>query len=262
MVGGGQGGAFLTVLSWLFIALLVAVPSMSILRATIVDGTLSLAVGLCLLAGLIVGSGMMLRGGGTALAMVAGLILLLACGAAPLVSLYADNSGRKRLQGEDVERLESAIAFDPSNAGAHAGLGEKLANLKRIDEAINEYRTAIRLLPDGLQTKRWKSDLRTLLDAQNGIDRYDFQVCRSCTCDMPRGTKTCPKCGEVQHMNFFQWSSKRENLLPSLRDSALSTLALFLVLSVLMVLPIEVAGSLVMASILVGGWFLLQAMKP
>ena len=262
MVGGGQGGAFLTAISWLFIALMVAVPSMSILRATIVDGTLSLALGLSLLAGLIVGSGMMLRGGGTVLTMVAGLVLLLACGAAPLVSLYADKSGRKRLQSDDIERLESAIAFDPDNAGAHAGLGEKLANLKRIDEAINEYRTAIRLLPDGLQTKRWKSDLRTLLDAQNGIDRYDFQVCRSCTCDMPRGTKNCPKCGEVQNMNFFQWSSKRENLLPSLRDSALATLVLFVVLSALMVLPIEVAASLVTASVLVGGWFLLQAMKP
>jgi len=29
-----------------------------------------------------------------------------------------------------------------------------------------------------------------------------------------------------------------------------------------MVLPIEIAGSLVMSSILVGGWFVLQAMKP
>ncbi|HVF84387.1 MAG TPA: hypothetical protein VM821_00285, partial [Abditibacteriaceae bacterium] len=243
-------------------ALMVAVPSMSILRATIVDGTLSLALGLSLLTGLIVGAGMMLRGGGTVLMMVAGLVLLLACGAAPLVSLYADNRARKYLRDEDIEKLESAIAFDPDNAGAHAGLGEKLANLKRIDEAIHEYRVAIQLLPDGLQTQRWKSDLRTLIDAKNGIDRYDFQVCRSCTCDMPRGTKTCPKCGEVQNMNFFQWSSKRENLLPSLRDSALATIALFVVLSFLMVLPTTVAGCLVMSSILVGGWFLLQAMKP
>jgi tetratricopeptide (TPR) repeat protein len=262
MVGGGQGGAFLTVLSWLFIALLVAVPSMAVLRATIVDGTLSFSLGLCLLLGLIMGSGMMLRGGGTALSLVAGLILLLGCGAWPLLSLYADKSGRRRLQDDDIERLESAIAFDPDNAGAHAGLGEKLADLKRIDEAIHEYRMAIQLLPDGAQTKRWKSDLRTLLDAQNGIDRYDFQVCRSCHCDLPRGTKTCPKCGEVQNMNFFEWSSKRENLLPSLRDSALATLAIFVVLSALMVLPIEIAGCLVMSSILVGGWFVLQAMKP
>lgn len=262
MVGSGQGGAFFTALSWLFIALMVAVPAMTILRATIVDGTLSLPLGFSLLVGLIMGSGMMLRGGGTVLTLVAGLLLLLGCGALPLVSLYADKSGRKQLHNDDIERLESAIAFDPDNAGAHAGLGEKLAELKRIDEAIHEYRMAIRLLPAGLQTKRWKSDLRTLLDAQNGIDRYDFQVCRSCHHDMPRNAKTCPQCGEIQNMNFFQWSSKRENLLPSLREAALVTVAMFLVLSALMVLPLEVAGSLVMASILVGGWFLLQAMKP
>lgn len=262
MVGSGEGSAFLTPIVWLFIAMLVSVPLLAIVRATVVDGTLDWGIGIALFLGLMCGAGMVLASGGAGFAVVAGIVLMLACGAWPVVSKYGDRKIVKKLRDDDVERFESAIQFDPSNAGAHAGLAEKWAELGQIENAIDEYRIAIRLMPDGPATKRWKTQLRTILDKQQGIDRYDFAVCRNCDKEIPKKTKTCPHCGAVHHMNFLEWAAKPENLLPALRDGFCVMIVLVFAVFALLHLPSVVAGAILAVAALVGGWFLLQRMAP
>lgn len=261
MVGSGEGSAFLTPVVWLFIAMLVAVPLLAIVRATVVDGTLDWSVGLGLFIGVMFGAGLVLKGGAGA-AVAFGVLLIGVCGAWPFVSHFSDRKNLKTLRSDDIERLESAVQFDPSNAGAHAGLAEKWVELGRLDSAVDEYRIAIRLMPDGPATKRWKSQLRTVLDRQNGVDRYDFAVCRACDKDIPKNAKTCPHCGAVRSMGFLRWSAKRENLLPALRDTAPILAAIFLGVALMSVLPPFAIGVIFFIGILVGGWFILQRMSP
>ncbi len=262
MVGSGEGSAFLTPVVWLFIALLVSFPLLAIVRATVVDGTLDWGIGIALFLGVMCGAGMILSSGGAGIAVLAGVVLMLACGAAPFITKLADRQTSHKLRDEDIERFESAIQFDPTNAGAHAGLAEKWAELGQLENAVDEYRIAIRLMPDGPATKRWKSQLRTVLDKQEGIDRYDFAVCRKCDKQIPKNTKTCPHCGEVHQMNFFEWAFKPENLVPALRDGFVWLIVLVVVGGVLLILPSVISGSIVAVAIIAGGWFLLRRMAP
>jgi predicted negative regulator of RcsB-dependent stress response len=48
---------------------------------------------------------------------------------------------------EAIAEYKTAIRLDPQDASAHANLGNVLSDLKRSDEALAEYKTAIRLDP-------------------------------------------------------------------------------------------------------------------
>lgn len=104
MVGSGQGSAFLTPVVWLFIALLVAVPLLAIVRATVVDGTLDWSIGLALFLGVMCGAGLVLKGG-AGFGIVFGVVLIGMCGAWPFVSHFSDRRNLKTLRTDDVERL-------------------------------------------------------------------------------------------------------------------------------------------------------------
>lgn len=262
MVGDGMGSAFLTPIVWLFCALVFAIPAMALLRACVVDGTMSLGSGVGSLLGMLCGAGFLMQNGGTGATLFLGIALILAGAGWPVVGFFADRKLHHKLRDDDIERYERAIVFDATNAGAHAGLAEKLATLARRDEAIHEYRTAVRLMPNGPQTTRWKSELRALLDEEAGIDRYDFKVCDSCHRDMAKKQSTCPHCDAVQSVNFFVWAARPENALPTLRYVIAISLIIIFLFTFLGAVPLQVAGIVIMLLLPGVGWLVLRVLSP
>ncbi len=261
MVGGGAGSAFLTPIVWLFAALLFSVPALAIVRAVIVDGTLDWAMGAGLFLGLLMGAGLILTGGGAGFTVMGGLLLLGVCGGWPLIAKQSDKKLSKKLRNDDIVKLERAVQFDSSNAGAHAGLAEKWAEMAQLEAAVDEYRIAIRLMPDGPTTKRWKTELRTVLDRQEGIDRYDFAVCRNCDKEISSKANRCPHCGEIRNINFLVWAAQPENLWPALRLGAIGTIVIIVLWSALHALPGAVIGLLIMLALIGAAWYFLQSMQ-
>jgi len=61
---------------------------------------------------------------------------------------FGDFYAFKREYNEAIEYYREAIRIDPDGAAAHNNLGNLLKDLKRYDEAEKEYREAIRIYPD------------------------------------------------------------------------------------------------------------------
>ena len=139
---------------------MVAFPAQAILRAWIVDNTLDAGFAIGLVVAQVCGVAMLLNSRGLTSAFVVGAAMLLACAVLPFLWLQLEKRSLKQLETEDLTRLRNAIAFDPENASAHALLGEKLLESRNYDAARTQIETAMRLLPEGAQTNRWKALLR------------------------------------------------------------------------------------------------------
>lgn len=90
----------------------------------------------------------------------------------------------------------------PSNAGAHAQLAEFLLEDGDINGAIDEFRTAIGLTPQGPFATEWKRKLKAALETQEILGCgekvtgfHEWRVCEKCQAKVVAGAKTCPQCG-------------------------------------------------------------------
>ena len=61
---------------------------------------------------------------------------------------------------EAAAALASAVRLDPRNPAAHANLGTTLAELRRFDEAIDQFRQAAAVEPDAAA----REEIRGIID--------------------------------------------------------------------------------------------------
>lgn len=94
---------------------------------------------------------------------------------------------------EDFDRWKHTAQVDPSNAGAHAYLGDAYIKVGRVDDAIAEYQEAVRLLPSDTRT-RHKLD-KALQQKRTAVT--GLAPCPFCKEDIPAQAAVCPRCGAV-----------------------------------------------------------------
>lgn len=165
MVGSGFETLFSPLL-WLALAMVVALPSLAVLHAWLVDNTIEAHWAIGIFVAQICGMALMLNTRGLQNAFVYGATLLMLCAVLPLLFLWHERHEIRRLDREEIECLRGALVFDDKNAGARARLAEKMVEAKpdaaTIAEATSLLQSAIALSPDGPQSKAWRSQLAQL----------------------------------------------------------------------------------------------------
>lgn len=81
---------------------------------------------------------------------------------------------RQRYLGRARASFEDALRLDPTNAGAHNGMGNILFFERLFDEAIKEHDTALKLTTDDQFRSVILHDKSIVVRAKNGEIRVDF----------------------------------------------------------------------------------------
>lgn len=172
---------------------------------------------------------------------------------------------RSALYEESVAKYQGAIAFDGTNAGAHAALAQTYFEAGELDAAIHEWRLAIGSSPHGPQSRGWKTRLKGALEMQGRLAQglpadgfADFKVCHKCQFDVPSASKTCSRCGATLEMGFVEWSLKPENRRNIWREAWPMILVVSVVVMVSWGFSLEVKACLIMATVMVGGFYFLR----
>ena len=191
------------------------------------------------------------------LAAIAGLIHL---------NRYAFKSENKRLISEEETRCLVVIERDPTNAGAHAQLADLAYDRQDLELAIHEWRTAIRLLPEGPFTTSWKRRLKRVLEMQaqqargeRPVQMHEMRVCPNCQAEVSTSAKKCHSCGEVLYMNPIEFLKQPEVAREWARETAAFTIVFLIVGMIFMSVPIEVKGVLIMSTAIVGAYYFLKS---
>lgn len=181
---------------------------------------------------------------------------------------YAFKSENKRLISEEETRCLVVVERDPTNAGAHAQLANLAYDRQDLELAIHEWRTAIGLLPQGPFTTTWKSRLRRALEmreqqlrGERPVQMHEMRVCPKCEADVPTRAKNCPRCGEVLYMNPVEFIRQPEVARAWAKETAGFTIVLLLVGIIFMNVPLEVKGTLLMSTAIVGGYYFLKGIE-
>ena len=193
------------------------------------------------------------------LAAVVGLIHL---------NRYAFRSENKRLISEEETRCLIVVERDPTNAGAHAQLADLAYDRQDLELAIHEWRTAIRLLPEGPFTTSWKRKLKRALEMQaqqargeRPLEMHELRVCPKCEADLAKNARVCPRCGEVLYMNPVEFFKQPEVAREWARETAAFTVVLLCVGIIFMNVSIEWKGTLLMSTAIVGGYYFLKGIE-
>lgn len=155
----------------------------------------------------------------------------------------------------------------PSNAGAHAQLAEFLLEDGDIDGAIAQWRTAIGLTPQGPFATEWKRKLKATLETQAVLARgekvagfREWRVCERCQAKVAAGAKSCPQCGAVLTKSFLEWFLNSGTQQDIWRQAIPISLVLWICSVVFMNLSIEWKGTIIMSSVIVGGYLIVRSM--
>ena len=179
---------------------------------------------------------------------------------------YAFKSEHKRLISEEETRCLIVIERDPTNAGAHAQLGDLAYDRQDLELAIHEWRTAIGLLPEGPFTTAWKRRLKRALEMQaqqvrgeRPTQMHEMRVCPQCQAEVSTSAKTCHVCGEVLYMNPIEFFKQPDVAREWARETAAFTIVFLIVGIIFMSVPIEAKGVLIMSTAIVGAYYFLKS---
>jgi hypothetical protein len=253
------GGAFATGLLVVLMVVGCAVPVLMVLRAWLADGTLGGGPALGIIAGLFFGLFAMWHAQGTVWMFLWVAAVIAGCAALPLLSGEMNKRALREMAQESIERYRGTLARDPRNAGAHAYLADAYMDCGRIEEAITSYRRAIELDPD--HTRRERSKLQKALEVQEGRERPSILVCDRCHGETPAREKVCAHCGATLRMSFFEWLAQPESMRAVTRQTVMVMLVITVLYTLFSTLPLEVKGCVLIATIMVGGFYFLRAIQ-
>ena len=181
---------------------------------------------------------------------------------------YAFKSESKRLVSEEETRCLVVIERDPTNAGAHAQLADLAYDRQDLELAIHEWRTAVRLLPEGPFTTSWKRKIKRALEMQaqqargeRPVQMHEMRVCPACQAEVSTSAKKCPRCDEVLYMNPIEFMRQPEVAREWAKETAAFTIVLLLVGIIFMNVSIEWKGTLLMSTAIVGGYYFLKGIE-
>ncbi|HEX8463486.1 MAG TPA: zinc ribbon domain-containing protein [Abditibacterium sp.] len=172
----------------------------------------------------------------------------------------------KRHRSDEFLRTISIVERDPSNSGTRAKLAAFLIEEGDLEAGIHEYRTAIANSPHGPFTTQWKRNLRDALETQATLERgdkiegfNDWRVCNHCQAKVATADKSCPRCGAVLRMNALEWFLRGDTQREIWRESVPIALVLWICAIIFAQLPLEWKGTLIISSLLVGGWLIIRS---
>lgn len=187
-----------------------------------------------------------------------------------LLSALSNAAEAKRLRQEDWDNWHAALQRDPRNASARAFIAERCVEEGDLNRGIHEFRTAINIMPQGPHSARWKRKLKAALELHEQMERYrgsgerpptfqDYRVCPDCDAMILLKEKTCPGCGARLRVGLFEWSLDRGNQADVLRTTIPLVLTLWVAAVVFSALPLEWKGVVIIASVVVGGFYFLRS---
>lgn len=94
---------------------------------------------------------------------------------------------------EDTARCRAALEFDPKNVAAHSLLGDIHRRRGELEQAIEEYRDALRLDPSLGPERFWVRRLQQDLERRGRRD----MACPRCGALRPEKVDACPQCGRL-----------------------------------------------------------------
>ena len=132
------------------------------------------------------------------------LVVVVGGGLVWAMSLYAKVADRRlhqQFDEEDIAKYTAALDLDPKNVAAHSLLADLYRRQGRLEEALAEYREAVRLSPE-LQKERYWID-RLMLQIEHrakgkGITEPQIgrdSPCPDCGAIIPGTEVACSECG-------------------------------------------------------------------
>jgi hypothetical protein len=221
-------------------------PALLILKAAVAGfigaGLLLGVVGLCLdrrlepweavaLGGLVL-AGMAIAITSTSPVTFLGVIFLLV--AVPLAvqafSRLTERQVTERLLRVDETRARALIEADPRNAAAHSLLGDIYRRRGQMEEAVEQYEEAVRLMPDS-QQERWKLGRAS---KELSLQERGARLCPMCGGEIDRGQRRCPHCDYTLSVaeGLREWTQTR-GLQRTITTTLLIMVALTALLTVL-----------------------------
>ena len=186
-----------------------------------------------------------------------------------IILRYHNDWELRRLETRDFENWQSIAQKDPTNASAWGNMADYYAKHGEIEAAIENYRRAINLMPHGPFSQKWKSRLKDVLRAQEALARgekvpgfYDQRACHSCHKLVPASARRCPHCDAILYMGPIEFLTQPHIARQWARETLVISVVLVVVLwmggTLFTALPIEWKGVIIMASVIVGGFYLLR----
>jgi hypothetical protein len=154
MAGAPQAFGLATL--FLLVGCATAVCGASLMKICLIDQTLDFGFALAILLGICAATGGLMMTKNVSLLLAWCLVLVVACALIEPLGNSANKRALKRMNEEDIEKFKRAIEFDPNNSAAHRFLADIYFNENRYDEAIAEYKAAIKLNPHDVSALRRK----------------------------------------------------------------------------------------------------------
>lgn len=243
----------------------MALPTLFLLKAAIVDQSLDTGVALVGILTVFVCLGLAWRLQGTIWMFVILIALLGGCMVLPYLGAAGTRREMHAMDNEDIAKYQAALQHDPNNASACGFLGDAYFKQGRYELAIPAYEKAIRLRPGTEQSVRWQRRLQDAQQAKGGVSGHsqlNFAVCHGCQRDVPAQAMVCPRCGTTLQMGMLQWLAKPEIYRDVMRATVGAMLFLIILTAVLSALPLEVKACVAMATVIVGAYYFLRGIGP
>ncbi len=117
------------------------------------------------------------------------------------LSRTADRRLHQRFDDEDVEKYLAALDLDPKNVAAHSLLAKVYRRQGRLEEALAEYKEALRLSPELQEERYWIDRLMVMIEEKAQRQTRPARVGRDSPCTdcgaIVAGDETiCPNCGK------------------------------------------------------------------
>ncbi len=179
-------------------------------------------------------------------------------------------SGRRvdALAERERGRWRNLIAQDARNVAAHEALGDSLRAARRPAEARAAYVQALeaggdRLRDDALRYKIGQIDLAHLERAAGPRDPDREQIlCPQCGAVNPPHNRACETCAAVLPYATFREALRDKELLRATAEAAACAVVLMIALGVFSAQPLDIKGVLVISTVIVVAWRVLQAVGP
>jgi len=273
----GTGTAFALTGLFLLCGFATAVAGAVLLKLWLIDQTLDVGFAIALLFVVFLATGGVMMTKQPILLIGWSFFVVIGCMLLEPLGEKANKRGLARLAEEDIEKYKRTLEFDPNNSAAHRLLAEIYYKQDRYDEAIDEYKAAIKLNPHDVQALRRKLNYVLELREEkrgakapvptapptNGTQAFPRNVaitmCPACRRDTPSEGKTCVHCGAHINLNFGEWLLRPENHRDIIRQTAIAMLVAMILLTVFTALPLEVKGVVIIASLIVAAFYFLKS---
>jgi len=192
------------------------------------------------------------------LALVLVALVAVSAAAIPVLGRLNEQHENTRLEEYKLQQYSLALEQNPLDAPARLGLAELLYKRGDLDQAIEHMEWTLRQYP-GLAL-RIKPELESWKRERSRIGVEMPVFCHMCRAENPAGAERCSECGAAFGTRMGMLDRLRLEGGPRtvIRAWIVASSALMLGLFAFSLLPPPVAGVVILACVIVGGWLFLR----